>query len=150
MKVIMAVDEKMGIGKDGTIPWKFKEDLQFFKFMTVGCKLFTGRKTFESMGDPLPDRKTIVISRTLDSNYEADVEVRDMISWREMFNSDSWLIGGAKLFNGVSELGYVSQLFLSRIKGEYDCDTFIEVPEYLRLSAKIVLSENVTVEKWIK
>ena len=150
MKAILAVDDKMGIGKDGTIPWKFNEDMQYFKSMTIGDKLFCGRKTYESLNGNLPDRKLVVISRSLGSDHEGDIEIRDIISWREMFDKSNWLIGGAVLFNGVAQMELIDQLFLSRIKGDYECDTFIEVPSYLKLASVLTLSENVKVEKWIK
>ena len=61
--VVAAAGSKRVIGKDNKLPWHFPEDLKFFKQLTTGSAVIMGRKTFESIGRPLPNRKNIVLSR---------------------------------------------------------------------------------------
>lgn len=60
---IVAMDVQRAIGNNGKIPWYVPEDFKFFKETTMGCPLIMGRKTFESIGKPLPGRKTVVVTR---------------------------------------------------------------------------------------
>ena len=61
------------IGKDGTLPWRLPEDLKFFKKTTLGHPILMGRKTFDSIGKPLPGRRNIVLSRTMESREGVEV-----------------------------------------------------------------------------
>jgi dihydrofolate reductase len=63
ISLIVAMDEKRGIGKAGKLPWRLSSDLKRFKELTMGHHLIVGRKTFESIGKPLPGRQMIVVTR---------------------------------------------------------------------------------------
>jgi dihydrofolate reductase len=63
---IVAMDRKRAIGKGGTLPWHFPEDLKFFKETTSGGTVLMGRKTFDSIGKPLPKRRNLVLSRSME------------------------------------------------------------------------------------
>lgn len=147
MKAIIAVDECMGIGKDGKIPWKFKEDLKFFKFITTGSNIVMGRKTYEDCGI-LPYRTNIVISSSIKKIDNAFIYNDPYYACYDF--SDAFIIGGAKLLEFAFRENFIREVFLSRIKGEYNCDTFIDLPfnKMLHVS-ELKLSNNVTVEKWI-
>ena len=146
MKAILAVDESMGIGKDGKIPWNFKEDMKFFKFLTIGSVVVMGRKTYEDCGT-LPHRTNIVVSSSLKRINNAFV-YPDLLhcAWEYM---DAFIIGGAKLLELAFKEDLINELFLSRIKGRYNCDTFINLPTDMLKVSELKLSENVIVEKWI-
>jgi len=62
ISLIVAMDEKRGIGKDGRLPWRLSSDLKRFRELTMGHHMIVGRKTFESIGKPLPGRQTIVVT----------------------------------------------------------------------------------------
>jgi dihydrofolate reductase len=63
LNLIVAVDAQLGIGINNTLPWHLKEDLAHFKRLTTGHPIIMGRKTFDSIGRPLPNRRSIVITR---------------------------------------------------------------------------------------
>jgi dihydrofolate reductase len=66
LTIIVAMDAQRGIGIDNTLPWKLPEDLAHFKRLTTGHPIIMGRKTFDSIGRPLPNRRNIVITRNVD------------------------------------------------------------------------------------
>ena len=70
VSAVVAVSENGVIGKDNQLPWRLPADLRYFKQLTTGHTVIMGRKTFESIGKPLPNRRNIVISRNLD--FKAD------------------------------------------------------------------------------
>lgn len=146
MKAIIAVDECMGIGKDNKIPWKFKEDMNFFRFMTTGSTIVMGRKTYEDCGI-LKYRTNIIISSSIKKIENAFV-YHDLLHAYYDFN-EAFIIGGAKLLESAFEEDLIREVFLSRIKGDYNCDTFIDLSYQMLKTSELKLSDNVTVEKWI-
>lgn len=128
--LIAALDPKRGIGKNGTLPWQIKEDLKLFKEKTLHHTIVMGRKTYESIGKPLPKRKNIVVTRN--SNYGVDQEVELINNFNEYLlkhvDTDEliYIIGGAEIYRMA--LPYAKRLALSYVKKEYDCDTFF--PEF--------------------
>jgi dihydrofolate reductase len=64
ISLIVAMDEQRGIGKAGTLPWRLSSDLKRFRELTMGHHIVVGRKTFESIGKPLPGRQTIIVTRS--------------------------------------------------------------------------------------
>ncbi len=70
ISLVVAAAENNVIGRTGDIPWKLPTDLRHFKDVTMNKPIIMGRKTFESIGRPLPGRKNIVVSRRKDLNYE--------------------------------------------------------------------------------
>ena len=81
--IIVAIADNNAIGRDNELLWHISEDLKFFKRTTLGCPVIMGRKTFESIGRPLPKRLNIVVSR---SGYEAPEGVRVVASLEEAFD----------------------------------------------------------------
>ena len=141
LNIIVAVDESGGFGKNGKIPWNIKEDMQHFKEITSGNICLMGRKTYEDMfdmyikrnkNDPeeiLPNRLSFVI--TSNQNYKvkgAKVarNIRDAIQQLEdNDNRKIFIIGGYKMF--IESMPWVSTIYLTLIKGMYDCDVFFPV-----------------------
>ena len=80
--IIVAIADNNAIGRNNELLWHISEDLKFFKRTTLGCPVIMGRKTFESIGRPLPKRLNIVVSR---SGYEAPEGVRVVASLEEAF-----------------------------------------------------------------
>ena len=78
ISLIVAHDLKRVIGKDNDLPWHLPEDLAYFKKMTMGKAMVMGRKTYESIGRPLPGRLSIVITRDPDYTAEGVVVVNDL------------------------------------------------------------------------
>lgn len=110
------------IGKDGSIPWYYPEDLKHFKEITSNHTVIMGRKTWESLPEkfrPLPGRKNIVITRDL--SYEApSAEVFD--SLEKSLEDDAFIIGGATLY--AQALPFIDTLYVTVIEKEFEGDTF--------------------------
>lgn len=129
IRAILACDDNWGIGKNGTLPWPHNSaDLKWFKSMTVHSTVVMGRKTWDSLPvKPLPNRRHIVISQTAFTEFGPDVTRMYLDYFKKyymnfgtpMFN----IIGGAQLV--TSCLDIIDELWLSRIAGNFDCDTFL-------------------------
>lgn len=121
---IFACDENWGIGKNGALPWPHNSaDLQWFKNCTGNTTVVMGRKTWESLPvKPLPKRRNLVVSKNEIPGVETRT-IEEIISTCEILSSPVWIIGGAKLLEHT--IGIIDEIWLSRIKGVYDCDTFL-------------------------
>lgn len=127
--MIVARSRNHVIGKDNQMPWKISADLQFFKKVTMGYPIIMGRKTWESIGRPLPGRRNIVVSRN--SDYQAN-GAELVSSLEEALQSlrefeRVFVIGGQQLFNQAFPLA--DQLFITEIELEVEGDTFFEIPD---------------------
>lgn len=119
---IAAMAENRVIGNGNTLPWHVPEDFRWFKSQTLGKTLLMGRKTFESLGKPLPKRRTIVISR---SDYQAEgVTVIHSLDELEsvLTEPECWICGGAEIY--AMTLPWWNDLYLSVIEGAYPGDAF--------------------------
>lgn len=128
--LIAALDPKNGIGIDGKLPWHIKDDLKLFKVRTLNHTIVMGRKTFESIGKPLPKRNNCVVSRNKSYQAVDGVEFisdfKDFLVKNELTEESIYVIGGAEIYKQA--LPFAKQLALSMVKQEYSCDTFF--PEF--------------------
>ena len=129
MKAIAAMARNRVIGLNGGIPWHLPEDFRWFKRATLGGVVVMGRKTFQSLGKPLPGRRNVVVS----SCFEAPgVEVIPSV---ERLNSEPyapapvWIIGGAQIYEQA--LPKCTDLYLSVVDAEPLGDTFFPKFEHL-------------------
>ena len=110
------------IGNGNKIPWHLPEDFKWFKQMTTGNVIVMGRKTFESIGKPLPDRETIVLSRSAFSvpgvRTISRLEELDALAG----NRQIFICGGAQIYEQTLPL--CSDLYLTLVKREVSGDTF--------------------------
>jgi dihydrofolate reductase len=126
--IIAAVSLNNVIGKDGNIPWHSKEDFKHFKNTTMGYPLIMGRKTFESLGKPLPGREHLVVTRN--SNYKTEFEkvkifssLDEAISFTEKLNTEKiFIIGGGEIYKAA--IKYADILIISRMKINVEGDTY--------------------------
>lgn len=123
LSLIVAMTKNRVIGKDNQMPWHLPADLAWFRQNTTGNPVIMGRKTFESIGRPLPKRTNIVLSR---QPFE-----HDGVIWKDSLESavdfvrgseEIMLIGGGQLFNEY--LSQADRLYLTEIQTELDGDTF--------------------------
>ncbi|MBN9483243.1 MAG: hypothetical protein BGO70_00515 [Bacteroidetes bacterium 43-93] len=103
LTAIVAVDEQNAIGRDNQLPWYLPEDLKFFKRKTLGKPVLMGRKTYESLGKPLPGRLNIVVSTQKDLSLPEGVLLYDDLNaaverLRESHDEEGFIIGGGKIF----------------------------------------------------
>ena len=128
LALIVAMDENRLIGNDNQLPWRLPADLAFFKRTTMGKPIVMGRKTFDSIGRPLPGRRNIVITR--DPEFSAEgCEVVHSIEAALAGCGDHdelMLIGGATLYEQT--LDQVSCMYITRINHSFSGDTWF--PEF--------------------
>ncbi len=149
ISMVVAVDKNGGIGKDGKMPWHFKEDMQYFRKLTWGHTVLMGRKTYESLPDayrPLPGRKNIVLTSNANFPVSDGVAVITHPKDIETFCRDGecFVIGGAVTYRLF--LPFARRLYVTHIEAEYDTDTVFpfDIEEYFRC-----VSEQKVVEKGV-
>ena len=155
IRAILACDDDWGIGKDNDLPWPHNPaDLKWFKENTTGCVVAMGKSTWDSLPNkPLPNRNNIVVTSSADDyNGGGYHYVKFETAKTELVNmnklQDVWVIGGAQLVNGL--LSIIDEIWLSRIPGTYDCDTFLP-REIIETSYELFSSEregDLWVDKW--
>lgn len=123
LSLIVATDRNNGIGIDNTLPWRLPEDLAFFKRTTSGHPIIMGRKTFDSIGRPLPNRRNIVVTRNPDWTQEG-VERAGSLEEAVQLAGDGelFVIGGAQIY--VDAIKLADKLIVTEIDAAYDCDAF--------------------------
>lgn len=125
---VVAMDAARGIGLNNGIPWRLKEDMQLFKRITMGHPILMGRKTWESLGRPLPGRQNIVLTRNADYVAEGAVVITDLaqLETLELQNPEIMVIGGAQLY--AQMLPQMQRLHVSEVQGTHEVDTWF--PEF--------------------
>lgn len=123
VSLIVAVARNGVIGRNGSLPWRLPEDLAHFKRTTMGSPIIMGRKTWESIGKPLPGRRNIVVSRTpgfapvgVEVAADLDAAVGLCADAAEVF-----VIGGAQLY--VAALPRAQRLIVTEIDADFEGDT---------------------------
>ena len=96
--IIVAIADNNAIGKDNALLWHISEDLKFFKRTTMGCPVIMGRKTFESIGRPLPKRTNIVISRGFDAPEGVVVVGSLEEAYMAADSSRCFIMGGGQIY----------------------------------------------------
>ena len=126
LSIIVAVANNNVIGKDNKLIWHLPEDLKRFKKLTTGHTIIMGRKTFESLGRVLPNRKHIVFTQNPDFKVnDENVEiVHSMLQIQEYIENEeeAFVIGGAVIYNLL--MPYVKKMYVTEIDEEFDGDAF--------------------------
>ncbi|HEV7331396.1 MAG TPA: dihydrofolate reductase [Flavisolibacter sp.] len=126
ISLLLAASANNVIGKDNQLPWHLPNDLKYFKNLTWGLPILMGRKTFDSIGKPLPGRKSIIITRNTDWQHEGvevvhsvndAVQKADALGAKEIF-----VIGGAEIF--TVSLQTANRIYLTRIHQDFEGDVF--------------------------
>ena len=134
------------IGKNNQLPWHFSADMKHFKKLTTGNTVLMGRKTFESLGKPLPNRKNFVLT------YRVMPDIAD-ITWfhsvdealQKVSTENCYIIGGAQLFEQT--ITQIHGIYLTKIEQEYSGDVYYpEIPEYFKIEQQFVLQDNPLLE----
>jgi len=123
LTIIVATDAQRGIGINNTLPWKLPEDLAHFKRLTTGHPILMGRKTFDSIGRPLPNRRNIVITRNAGWRHDGVEAVGSVEAAVALLDgAPGFIIGGADIYR--QSLPLADQLIITEIDRTYDCDAF--------------------------
>ncbi|GAB6140088.1 type 3 dihydrofolate reductase [Methylosoma difficile] len=129
ISLIVAMANNRAIGLNNQMPWHLSADLKNFKKVTMGLPIIMGRKTFESIGRPLPGRLNIVISRNPDylaQGCQVFTSLDDGLAYASQHAQEAFVIGGAALYQAAFPLA--SQLYLTAIGQDFPGDTFF--PEF--------------------
>ena len=123
LTLIVATERHNGIGINNTLPWRLPEDLAFFKRTTTGHPILMGRKTFESIGRPLPNRRNIVITRNPAWQHEG-VDTAGSLQQAADLAGDGevFVIGGAQIY--ADALPLATRLIVTEIDADFACDAF--------------------------
>lgn len=125
---IVAIAQNFAIGKDGKLPWHYSADLKFFKETTLNQTVVMGRKTYESIGKPLPKRLNIVLSRDSELQSQPNLLVlkskAELISLAAYLKGDIFIIGGAKIYDEFADL--IGKWIVTKVPENIkDADAFI-------------------------
>ncbi|MEW6760652.1 MAG: dihydrofolate reductase [Pseudomonadota bacterium] len=123
LTLVVAIDAQRGIGVDNQLPWHLPADLAHFKRVTLGNPIVMGRKTFDSIGRPLPGRRNIVITRNPDWSHPG-VEVAGSLEAAVALlqGEPASIIGGAQVF--TEAMGVATRMIVTEIDHVFRCDTF--------------------------
>jgi dihydrofolate reductase len=123
LSIIVATDAARGIGIHNTLPWRLPEDLAHFKRLTSGHAIIMGRKTFESIGRVLPNRRHIVVTRNGGWSHENVVVAHSLEeAVRMAAGSPAYIIGGAQIY--AESMDMADQLIVTEIGKTFECDAF--------------------------
>jgi dihydrofolate reductase len=130
ISIISALAKNRVIGINNTLPWRLPEDLKYFKALTLGHHILMGRKTYESIGKPLPGRTTVIITR---GDYPAPEGVKIAHSLQEAIagcgsDEEIFFVGGAELY--AQALPLADRLYLTEIQADVEGDAWF--PEFDR------------------
>lgn len=143
VSLIVAHDDKLGIGKKNQLLFRISADLKRFKALTMGHPIIMGRKTYQSIGRVLPGRTNIIVTRNADFNVpgakvvnslNAALKLAKILDDREIF-----IIGGGEIFKTAMDQGLVDKLYVTKVKGDFSAEIFF--PPYLQFK-QVVFSQN--------
>lgn len=128
VSMISAMAQNRVIGLNGSMPWHLPADLAHFKRCTMGCPVIMGRKTFDSIGKPLPGRKNIVLTRSDKLSLPGCELVNSLGDALAMVSNETeiFIIGGQQLYQQALSLSH--RLYLTHIDAQLDGDTYF--PDY--------------------
>ena len=126
LSIVVAKAKNNTIGKENKLLWHIPDDLKRFKELTTNHNIIMGRKTFESLGRVLPNRKHIIFSQNPDFKVEDDnVEiVHSMLQIQQYIEDkeENFVIGGAMIYNLL--MPYVTKMYVTEVDKEFEGDTF--------------------------
>ena len=147
VSLLLAASENNVIGHNNQLPWHLPNDLKYFKNLTWGLPILMGRKTFDSIGKPLPGRQSIVITRNPHWQHDGvDVvhSLEEAIQRAEALGANEvFIIGGAEIFN--SALPTAKRIYLTRIHHRFDGDVFfpeIDSAEWQLASSRFLAADE--------
>ncbi|WP_078432872.1 dihydrofolate reductase [Metabacillus halosaccharovorans] len=125
ISLIVAMDKHRLIGRDNQLPWHLPQDLAYFKKVTMNHKIIMGRKTFESIGRPLPGRENIIVTR--DSTYSQEGctilhSIDEILELSSRSDEELFVIGGAEIFKEI--LPVSDRLYITEIDDVFEGDTY--------------------------
>ena len=127
LALVVAIADGGVIGRDGKLPWHIPEDLKHFKAVTTGHTMIMGRKTFESIGRPLPNRRSVVVTRSVAAIPGCDVapDFTTALTIARTYDFEPRVIGGASIYEEA--LVFAAKIFLTEVHRRVEGDTFFHL-----------------------
>lgn len=129
ISLILAAGKNGAIGIEGKLPWHLPDDFKFFKNITMGKTLVMGRKTYESIGRPLPGRKTIIITRSLGLEFAGCEVVNSLDQALELCRKNNeeevFIAGGGEIYKQAINLA--NRIYLTQVHFEGNADTYFDL-----------------------
>jgi dihydrofolate reductase len=136
---IVAMDIQQAIGLGNDLPWRLPADLAYFKRTTLNHTVLMGRKTYESIGKPLPNRNNVIITKNGEYTAEGCIVVHSVEEAAAQFKDEEvFVIGGAEIFRLFMPI--VDRLYITLIEFEFEADTFF--PDFDIEEWSLVSSED--------
>lgn len=139
--IIAAIGENNALGKDNQLIWHLPADLKRFKKMTLNHVVIMGRKTFESLGKPLPNRTNIIITRDKNYKFEGCIvvnSVQDALKKALKEDENPFILGGAEIYKQA--MPFVDRLDLTFVHNKFDADVYF--PEINKVAWKEISRED--------
>lgn len=147
ISLIVAMDTNRGIGVHNTLPWRLSADLKMFKQRTMGHYIIFGRKTYESIGKPLPGRTTIIITRNTDYTAEGCVIANDIHQAlqiaRTAGENECFICGGSEIYQQA--IGLAHKIYLTDVHAKVQADTFF--PHLVENEWKTISQQEFTADE---
>jgi len=126
ISIVAAVANNHVIGADNKLLWHLPADLMYFKNLTMGHTMIMGRKTFESIGKPLPGRRTIVVSRKPDFDAQGCEVAHSIKGALKLAKKDKeiFVVGGAEIYQQTINLPQTHKLYITRVFAQFEGDAF--------------------------
>jgi dihydrofolate reductase len=147
ISLIVAMDEQRGIGFQGRLPWHLPADLKRFKSLTMGHHLIMGRKTYESIGSPLPGRTMIVVTRNPSYQPDGCMVARSLETALEFarmgMETEVFIIGGGDLFEQSIDLA--DRIYMSKVHTSLPADVYfpdISTDEWQEQKSELVPADE--------
>lgn len=136
IKIIVAMSKNRVIGSNNQLIWKLSSDLKRFKELTTDNPVIMGRKTYESIGRPLPNRRNIIITRNTDYSVDGCEIVSSLEEALLLTNNNCFIIGGGEIYK--QSLEFADKIYLTLVNKEFEGDTsFPELgQEWAKISRK--------------
>ncbi|MEK5442164.1 MULTISPECIES: dihydrofolate reductase [unclassified Fredinandcohnia] len=141
ISLLVAMDRNQLIGKNNDLPWRLPADLAYFKRVTMGHTIIMGRKTYDSIGRPLPGRENIIVTR--DTSYKAEGckvihSIEEIVKMNQQTDQELFVIGGAEIFKEI--LPHSDRLYITEINKEFEGDTYF--PAFEKDKWKVISREQ--------
>lgn len=150
INLIAAIGKNYELGKDNKLVYSIKEDLEFFKQVTLNHTVVMGRKTFESIGKPLPKRNNVVISRTknIDDKIEIYRSIKEFLEAYENKEEDIFVIGGATIYKQFLDMA--DNIYLTEIDDIKPADIYFPKFDLNEYDKEIIKTNNDSNPKYMR
>ena len=140
--IIAAIGSNNALGKDNDLIWYLPADLKRFKKTTTGFPIIMGRKTYESIGRPLPNRTNIIVTRNADYHQDGCIVKSSLEEAVESVANEehAFIIGGAQIYNQAIEQGLADRLDITLVQESFEADVYF--PEFDKMEWELISRED--------